>query len=91
MISYEPLWRLMKEKGISTYYLRNKGGNYSINGGSIIRLKAGESVSTNTINSLCKILGCTVSDIMEYVEDEEKDDAGNEALTSCQTHKNMLE
>lgn len=90
MISYEPLWKLMKEKGISTYYLRNKGGDHCINGGSILRLKAGESVSTNTIDSLCKILGCTVSDIMEYVEDE-TDDAGNEALTSCQTHKNMLE
>lgn len=91
MISYEPLWKLMKEKGISTYYLRNKGGNHCINGGSILRLKAGESVSTNTIDSLCKILGCTVSDIIEYVEDEEKDDAENAPVTSCQTSKNMLE
>lgn len=70
MISYDPLWKIIKEKGITTYYLRNKGGYHSVGSGTIRCLKAGQSVSTNTIDSLCKLLHCGVSDIIEYREDE---------------------
>lgn len=64
MISYEPLWQTMKRQGTSTYTLQVKGG---ISSSTIRRLKAGESVSTNTLDALCKILQCTVPDILEYV------------------------
>lgn len=70
MISYDPLWTTMKRQNITTYYLRNKGGDYHISGSTILRLQAGESVSTNTIDALCKILNCSVSDIIEYREDK---------------------
>lgn len=66
MISYQPLWETMKRKQITTYYLRFKGG---ISGSTMLRLQAGDSVSTNTIDMLCQILKCSVSDIMEYRED----------------------
>ena len=69
MISYEPLWQTMKRQGASTYTLQVKGG---ISSSTIRRLKAGESVSTNTLDALCKILQCTVPDILEYVAEEEK-------------------
>ena len=69
MISYTPLWDTMKKKGITTYTLRNKGNLYNISGSTIRRLKAGESVSTNTLNSLCKILQCSIPDIIEYIEE----------------------
>lgn len=69
MISYNPLWETMKRKQITTYYLRFKGG---ISGSTMLRLQAGDSVSTNTINLLCKILECSVSDVIEY-QDEETD------------------
>ena len=36
----------------------------------ITRLKRNESVSTHTIEMFCRILDCTVSDVMEYVKDE---------------------
>lgn len=70
MISYDPLWATMKRKNISTYYLRNKGGEYNVSGSTILRLQAGESVSTNTIDTLCKLLKCSVSDIIEFQEDD---------------------
>lgn len=70
MISYAPLWNIMRDKGISTYYLRNKGGYDSVGGSTILRMKAGQSVSTNTIDSLCKLLHCGISDIIEYHEEE---------------------
>ena len=35
-------------------------------------IQKGNSVSTNTINQLCKLLKCNVTDVMEYIEDEEE-------------------
>ncbi len=67
MISYEPLWRTMKERGATTYTLQVKG---EISSSTIRRLKANESVSTNTLEALCKILNCTLNDIIEYLPDE---------------------
>ena len=34
------------------------------------RIKHGEAITTKTINTLCEILNCSVSDIIEYVPDE---------------------
>ena len=68
MISYDNLWKTMKEKGISQYALIKY---YNISPGQITRLKRNESVSTHTIEMFCKILKCNVSDIMEYIEDED--------------------
>jgi len=65
MISYDNLWNVMKEKGISQYTLIKY---YKISPGQITRLKRNESVSTHTIDMFCRILKCKVSDIMEYVE-----------------------
>ncbi len=66
MISYSPLWATMERRGASTYTLQVKGG---ISSSTIRRLKAGESVSTNTLDALCKILDCKLGDIVEYVPD----------------------
>ena len=66
MISYAPLWKTMEQRGATTYTLQVKGG---ISSSTIRRLKAGDSVSTNSLDALCKILDCTISDIMEYLPD----------------------
>ena len=68
MISYQNLWKVMKEKGISQYALIK---TYHISPAQITRLKRNESVSTHTIEMFCKILDCQVGDIMEYIKDEE--------------------
>lgn len=68
MISYDKLWKVMKEKGITQYALIKR---YNISPGQITRLKRNESVSTHTIDTFCKILKCQVGDIMEYIEENE--------------------
>ena len=68
MISYAPLWATMVRKKATTYTLQVKG---EISSSTIRRLKAGESVSTNTLNALCRVLGCTLSDVVEYIDDGE--------------------
>ncbi len=69
MILYDPLWKTMKEPGATTYTLQVKG---QISSSTIRRLKAGESVSTNTLDALCKILQCDLADIVAYRPEEEK-------------------
>lgn len=68
MISYENLWNVMKDKGISQYALIKQ---YQISPAQITRLKKNESVSTHTIEMFCRILNCEVGDIMKYIPDEE--------------------
>lgn len=67
MISYARLWETMKRQGATTYTLQVKGG---ISSSTIRRMKAGESVSTNTLDALCKILNCDLTDIIQYIPDE---------------------
>lgn len=67
MISYDRLWATMESKGASTYTLQVKG---EISSSTIRRLKAGDSVSTNTLDALCKVLACTLDDIVEYIPDQ---------------------
>lgn len=57
VISYSPLWETMRQRGATTYTLQVKG---HISSSTIRRLKAGESVSTNTLDALCEILQCSL-------------------------------
>lgn len=66
MIKFDKLWVIMKNKGFSTYMLREKCG---IDSKTVRRLKANENIETKTINKLCAALECSVEDIMEYVPD----------------------
>ena len=67
MISYQKLWDVMKEKGVTQYALIK---HHRISPGQLTRLKRNESVSTHTIDTFCRILNCQVGDIMEYIEDK---------------------
>ena len=66
MIKYDKLWKTMKEKNVSTYYLREKCG---IDSKTIRRLKANENTETKTLDKLCSVLQCRIEDIIEYVEE----------------------
>ena len=74
MISFDGLWKTMKDRGISQYALIKK---YHISPAQITRLKRNESVSTHTIEVFCKILNCSVGDIMEYIEDPSQEEQSN--------------
>lgn len=59
----------MEKCGATTYTLQVKGG---ISSSTIRRLKAGDSVSTNTLDALCKILNCTIQDVVKYLPEDDK-------------------
>ena len=67
MIVFDKLWGVMKEKGVSTYLLREKCG---IDSKTIRRLRANDNMETKTLNKLCAVLDCRLEDIAEYLPDE---------------------
>lgn len=62
MIVFNRLWKVMEDKGVSTYQLREKCG---IDSKTIRRLKANENVETKTLSKLCEVLDCGLEDIAE--------------------------
>ncbi len=67
MISYAPLFQTMKDKKITSYRLEKMGFSRA----TYYSIQKGNSVSTNTINQLCRLLKCNASDVMQYIDEEE--------------------
>ena len=69
MIVYTPLWETLKKKGLSTYTLKVK---FQISGSTVQLLRRNMSVSTNTLDDLCNLMDCSLSEIAAHVPNEEQ-------------------
>lgn len=67
MVSYRPLWEIMKKQGITTYTLINKFG---FNSRTINNLKHNRGITVYTLERLCIVLNCTPNDILEFIPDQ---------------------
>lgn len=67
MITYDRLWKTMKEKGITQYDLYT---TYHMNRAQLDRLRHNKNVEVNTIDRLCNLLHCRVEEIMEHFPDD---------------------
>ena len=63
MISYEPFYTTLKTKGITEYNLIYKQG---LSANTIHRIKKGRPITTETLDLLCFILDCEVTDIIRH-------------------------
>ena len=66
MISYDNFWETMKKRGVTKSMLTKK---YNVSKAQLYRLRYNQPVSTNTLDRLCNILECDISDIMEHIPD----------------------
>ena len=66
MIRFDRLWKVMEQKGMTTYKLREQCG---IDSKTVRRLKANDNMETKTLNKLCSALDCKLEDIAEYIPD----------------------
>lgn len=66
LISYRPFWETLKKRNVSTYTLITK---HNISSATIDRIKKGKGITTTKIDDFCKILDCSVSDIIEYIKE----------------------
>ena len=69
MISYEPFWATMEEKGFTSYQLIYY---WQISSNTLRRMRHNEAISSNTLNELCLILDCSVEDIIRFEASEEE-------------------
>ena len=67
MISYRPFYETLYKRGMTEYQLIYKQG---ISANILHRMKHGQNITVKTIDTLCFILDCSVSDIIEYIKDE---------------------
>ncbi len=68
MISYAPFYETMLRKNVTEYQLIYKHG---LSANTVYRIKQGKNITLKTLDSLCFILDCEVSDLIRYVPDEE--------------------
>lgn len=68
-ISYKKLWKLLIDRDLKKKDLEASAGisHYTMN-----KLVHGDNVTTETLAKICKVLNCTVDDIMEITFDAEE-------------------
>ena len=66
-VSYKKLFHLLIEKDMTNAQLQQKTG-FSAN--IITRLKRNGYISLDSVESICRVLECTVDDILEFVPDQ---------------------
>lgn len=66
MIIYKDILKKLKEAGYPTTRLRREK---IFTESTIGRLRNGNPVNTNTINTVCMLTGLPVEEVMEYVPD----------------------
>jgi len=67
MISYAPFYQTLLRKGVTEYQLIFRHG---MSANTLHRMKKGENITLKTVDTLCFILDCSVSDIICYTPDE---------------------
>jgi DNA-binding Xre family transcriptional regulator len=66
-VSYKKLWKILIDKDMKKKDLQAKTG---VSWASITKLSKGESVSMEVLGKICKVLGCNIGDVMEFIEGE---------------------
>ena len=68
MMVYTPFWETLKASDESTYTLINR---HHISSSTIDKLRKNKPVTTTTLNDLCRILNCSVENIVRYIPSPE--------------------
>ena len=66
MIDYSPLWRTMKEKNISQYYLLKHG----ISNRVLDSLKKNNSITLLTLEKICNVVDCKPDQVFRFIKEE---------------------
>lgn len=67
-ISYNKLWKVLIDQGINKTELKDKAG---VSTNAIAKMGKNEPVSMDTLDKICKALGCNIGDVMEFVPEKD--------------------
>ena len=68
MIDYTPFRKTLEQSAKNWYTLAAK---HHLSHSTLHRLKHNKDISTKTLNDLCRILNCSVQDILQYVPNDD--------------------
>ncbi len=69
-VSYKRLLHMMIERNISNGQLMRKA---HISANIITKLKCGQYIALDKVESICKAMNCTPNDILEFISDDESE------------------
>lgn len=69
-LSYNKLWKLLIDKGMTKTQMRLKA---DISTTTLAKLGKNETVSMEVLLRICKVLDCNVGDIMDVINEEAGD------------------
>ena len=67
--SYNKLWKLMIDKKINKTTLRREAG---ITSNAMANMGKDQPVNVEVLAKICRVLGCTLDDIVDVLPDEDK-------------------
>ena len=65
-VSYKKLWKLLIDKDMMKKDLQREA---SISWATLTKMSRSETVSTEVLMKVCKVLHCDVGDIVEFIDD----------------------
>lgn len=66
-VSYNKLWKLLIDRNMKRTELRIAAG---ISSSTLAKLGKNESVTTDVLVRICKVLNCDIGEIVEVISDE---------------------
>lgn len=63
-ISYNKLWKKMIDQNINRTQLKERA---KISTNAVAKLGKNEPVSMDTLDKICKVFGCNIGDVMEFI------------------------
>ena len=78
-VSYKPLLHMMIEKNISNAELMRRA---HISANIIRKIKNGQYIALEKVDSICKSMNCTPNDMMEFIKDSDVEDDNTKAEVS---------
>jgi len=64
--SYNPLWKILIDKGMTKEQLRQA---LNLSPSTVAKMGKGENISLEVVGRICSYLNCQPGDIMEYIHD----------------------
>lgn len=68
-VTYEKLWKLLKENKMKKIEMQRKAG---ISGNILARMGKNEYISMESVEKICCVLNCRADDILEFIPEGDK-------------------
>lgn len=69
IVSYKKLWKLLIDKDMMKKDLQKEA---KISWATITKMSRGETVSTEVLMKICKVLNCNIGDVMDFIDTPDK-------------------